>query len=520
MRVKGFPRPYYCSFLLRDIGWFNTWASSGSTYRQRSDRTRNVYCDLRVGSYRYDQTTDGGLNDNDEERESVSHMTVPIDDRVYHGLRFALWRLSEAKYREALADFSQKEASRISTVDPNRAFHSFAKARPVKLLKFSRPEHVNQQYWVRNCKNASQWVSKLKHVTANWVEFDATQNTKIFVNTEGSVVVQHQRLYTLSALLRKLTPEGNKIEQEVVINTASLDELPSLSDFKMQIEQKYDQLVRLVKARTIHSFSGPVLLYPMPAGLLIHEAIGHRLEGSRLLASGEGQTFKGQVGKQILNVPLTITDDPTLKSFQGRLCVGAYDVDDEGSRAREALLMEDGILKGFLSTRAALAKRGFISNGHARAHKFQRPISRMAVTVAEGKDPLSMDMLRARLLKEIRRQRKPFGLIVYETSGGETETTTYDFQAFAGEIAFATILYPDGREEAVRGVNLVGTPLQALNNIIAVGDYRELDNGYCGAESGMLPVSTISPALLLSNLELQAKEEELVTQFILPRPKI
>jgi hypothetical protein len=79
MRVKGFPRPYYCSFLLRDIRWFNTWASSGSTYRKRSDHTRNVYCDLRLGSYRCDQTIEGGLRDNDEELDSVAHVTVPIE---------------------------------------------------------------------------------------------------------------------------------------------------------------------------------------------------------------------------------------------------------------------------------------------------------------------------------------------------------------------------------------------------------------------------------------------------------
>jgi predicted Zn-dependent protease len=72
------------------------------------------------------------------------------------------------------------------------------------------------------------------------------------------------------------------------------------------ILQKYDQLNDLVSAKKIHSFSGPVLLNPMPAGLLIHEAIGHRLEGSRLLSSGEGQTFKNQENKKVINIPVYI----------------------------------------------------------------------------------------------------------------------------------------------------------------------------------------------------------------------
>ncbi|RIL10314.1 MAG: hypothetical protein DCC75_04610 [Proteobacteria bacterium] len=520
MKVEGFPRPYYCSFILRDIEWFNTWASSGATYRKRAAHTRNVYADIRVGSYRYDQTTDGGLNDNDEERESVAHVTVPIDDSDYYGLRLALWRLSEAKFREALADYNNKESARISTVDPNREFYSFVKIKPTISIQNPKPERVDENKWTQYCKAVSKWLANLPHVSVNWVEFDASHETKILVNTEGSVIVQSKQIFSLVATFRKLTRAGSTIEQEIVLNTATQRELPDIAKLKRMIKRKYGQLVELVRAKKIHSFSGPVLLCPGPAGLLFHEAIGHRLEGNRLLSSGEGQTFKGQIGKRIFNVDISIRDNPRLKSYRGVKCLGSYDFDDEGTPSTNALLVEDGVLKSFLTTRAATEKRGFVPTGHARNKKFQRPISRMGVTIVEGKDSLSMAQLRQLLLEEIYKQKRPFGMIVYETSGGETETTTYDFQAFSGEISFAVLVYPDGREVPVRGVNFVGTPLQAINNIIAVGDKQEVDNGYCGAESGLIPITTISPAVLLNNLELQAKEEELVTQYILPRPKV
>jgi TldD protein len=519
MKVPGFPRSYYCSFLLRDINWFNTWASAGSTYRRRSDRTRNVYCDIRVGSYRYDQTSNGGLMDNDEERESYSHVTAPIDDRNYNGLKFALWRLSESKFREALADYSQKEATRISMVDPNLKFPSFARIKPAVSIRYSQPESIDEEKWTRFCKVASQWMADLPHISTSWVEYDASQETKIFVSSEGGIVVQHQQIYMLAATFRKLTAEGLKLEQELVLNCSTQKELPNLKTFKKLISRKYQQLLKQMRAKTIHSFSGPVLLCPNAAGLLFHEAIGHRLEGSRLLAAGEGQTFKGQIGKRIINVPISIKDNPRLKTYNGKRCIGSYEYDDEGTPARSATLVEDGILKGFLTTRGATSTRNFVPTGHARNKKFQRPISRMAVTIVSGKEPLTMEQLRELLIEEINEQNKPFGMIVYETSGGETDTTSYDFQAFAGDISFASLIYPNGKEVCVRGVNFVGTPLQALNNIIAVGHRGELDNGFCGAESGMVPVTTISPAILLSNLELQAKEEELVTQYILPRPR-
>ena len=520
MRVKGFPKAYYAAFVLRDTNWFNTWASSGSTFRRRSDRSRHVYCDVRVGSYKYDQTTEGGIRYSDDELESDNYGNVPIDDKDYDGLRMAIWRLSEAKFREALSDYNQKESNRISKLDPNSKFFSFIKTRPVVSIKYAKPERVDEEKWVKFCKTVSLWMSELPHVSTSWVDFDVTQETKIFVNTEGSVIVQHHQIFSLTATFRKLTKEGSHIERELNINSCTQKELPDIRSFKKLALEKYQQLLRLTKAKTIHSFSGPVLLYPLPAGLLFHEAIGHRLEGSRLLASGEGQTFKGHTGKAILNIPLTIRDNPKLKKFNNLLCVGAYDYDDEGIASKDTLLVEDGVLKGFLSTRAALNNNGFVSNGHARNKKLQRPISRMGVTIIEAKHGVSLNEMKELLLEEIREQEKPFGLIVYETSGGETETTKYDFQAFSGDISYATLIYPDGKEECVRGVNFIGTPLQALHNIIAAGKEQDIDNHYCGAESGMIPVTTISPAILLKNLELQAKDEELVTPYILPRPNL
>jgi TldD protein len=521
MKVAGFPKPYFCSFLLRDIEWFNTWASSGSTYRRRSDHTRNVYCDLRVGSYAYDQVQDGGLLDNDEEAESCQHVSMPIDDKDYAGMRLGLWRLMEAKFKEALSHFSDRRSASISRIDPNKRYTSFTKTKTAHSISHARPERINEEHWVRYCKNASRWLSELPKVSGNWVEFDATQVSKIFVSSEGAVVLQHKTVYSLSATIRHLTKEGSHIEQELVINRVNMREMPSLQALKKMMMQKHKQLLALTQARKIHSFSGPVLLYPLPSGLLFHEAIGHRMEGSRLLSSGEGQTFKGHVGRKILPLPITIRDNPRLKKFEGQACLGSYDFDDEGVHAQDTVLVKDGVLKDFLGTRASFKQRDYRSNGHARNLKHERPISRMAVTIVEGgRETYSMAGLRSQLLEEIRRQNKPFGMIVYETAGGETATTSYDFQAFSGEIAYATLLYPDGREEVVRGVNFVGTPLQALGNIIAVGDDKGIDNAFCGAESGFIPVTTISPAILLRNLELQAKDEELVTPYILPSPRL
>ena len=126
--------------------------------------------------------------------------------------------------------------------------------------------------------------------------------------------------------------------------------------------------------------------------------------------------------------------------------------------------------------------------------------------------------LKSVLLDEIRRQGVPFGIRIVEAVSGETATDAYNFQAFLGEANLVTKVYPDGREEWIRGVNFVGTPLNAIRNIVAAGNRCAVDNAFCGAESGYMPVSTISPALVVSELELQSKPQSAYTQYTFPMP--
>ena len=142
----------------------------------------------------------------------------------------------------------------------------------------------------------------------------------------------------------------------------------------------------------------------------------------------------------------------------------------------------------------------------------------MGLTLVEAHDGLDRRRLRRCFLEEIRSQKAPFGIRVIEASSGETATDSYNFQAFLGEINLASKVYPDGREEWIRGVNFVGTPLNAIRSIVAAGDRSEVDNAFCGAESGYVPVSTISPALVVSELELQSKPDSPYTPYTFPMP--
>jgi predicted Zn-dependent protease len=181
-------------------------------------------------------------------------------------------------------------------------------------------------------------------------------------------------------------------------------------------------------------------------------------------------------------------------------------------------LIVDGVLKNFLLGRSPI--EGFSkSNGHGRNSSFEDPMGRMANLIVKGAKPVNDAKLKELLLAEVKKQGKPFGVWIEEVEGGETNTQRGDVQAFHG---VPTKMYrvdaKTGAMTLVRGAEFIGTPLTVISKILATGDTSEVFNGYCGAESGYVPVSTVAPAVLLQELELQRSGSEKRKPPILPPP--
>ncbi len=516
MRIPGHPRPYYLSFLIRDEESWRIQARFGGLAVDRHERRRNAMVDVRVGTRTYDQVTDGGLHDNDKESESFDYVELPFGgdlDAVRHGL----WRLTDARYREAVEDLLNRRSHELTYLDPDRRRVSFDR-RPKQLdLRWRHLPEVDRERWIRYVELASATLRHYPDVKASHVEFEADHVCRIAVNSEGSQRLECLPIWSIECQLWLLSKRGDGFPWTIKHTVTDPLELPSLPALRAEITSVILKLRRLSEAPTLRSFSGPALLDPIPAGLLVHEAIGHRLEASRLRAAGEGQTFKDSIGQQILPPFLSLRDNPRLERFEGRSLVGHYGFDDEGVDSRDASLVDHGRLVDFLTTRSGTRPR-HRSSGHARSSYHERATSRMGVTILESHEGLTDPELKQALVAEIRRQRVPFGIRILEARNGETATETYDFQAFLGEVNLAARVYPDGREEWIRGVNFVGTPLNAIRSIVAAGSRAEVDNAFCGAESGYVPVSTICPALVVSELELQSKAESPFTQYSFPIP--
>jgi TldD protein len=260
-------------------------------------------------------------------------------------------------------------------------------------------------------------------------------------------------------------------------------------------------------------------LHAQSAGVFFHEIFGHRVEGHRLRSEFDGQTFKEKINEQVLPKSLDVIFDPTLAKYDGKQLNGFYQYDDEGVRGQRVKAVEKGILKNFLMSRSPLENFA-TSNGHGRSSIGMSAVSRQSNLIVENSKPLSMDELRKMLIKECIKQGKKYGYFFKDVMGGFTTTDRYNPNAFNIFPTEVYRVYVDGKpDELVRGVDLIGTPLSMFAEITAAGDTKDVFIGFCGAESGSVPVSAVAPSLFVRRIETQKKPKENQEATLLPSPE-
>src|SRR5207237_5120172 len=199
-------------------------------------------------------------------------------------------------------------------------------------------------------------------------------------------------------------PDGMLLDNSRDFYGVRESELPRGEDLSRKVDAMVDELLALRNAPPLDPYTGPAILAPEAAGVLFHEAVGHRLEGERQNDDKDGRTFKGQIGKAILPSFLSILDDPTLASWGGMSLNGEYRYDDQGVAAQRTLLVEGGVLRSFLLSRAPVAAFAK-ANGHGRSSPGRDPVARMANLVVPSQRQLPAAKLEEGVLAELRRQQ-------------------------------------------------------------------------------------------------------------------
>jgi TldD protein len=518
LRLRGHEAPYFLSYAVRGIEAREVGAKYGADFFDHVRRERRLQVDVRVGSYDFDNTGSQEMFDFEGQDSGYSAgREAPLDGDPA-ALRNALWLLTDDLYKKALSTYLKKKGKEVYRPDDPDRPPSFSREEPHVEVAPKVEGPFDTEGWKRELRAQSDRLRAHPELFDSQLRAGVERQERELANTEGTRLITERVLYGLHVQAWTRAPDGMLLEDSRDFYGATESELPRGDKLARKIDDMVGELLALREAPVLDPYTGPALLSPEAAGVLFHEAVGHRLEGERQNDDKDGRTFKGQIGKPILPGFLTILDDPTRAQFGGTSLNGVYKYDDQGVPGQRTLLVERGVLKTFLLSRAPVA--GFShSNGHGRSSPGREPVARMANLIVQSDRPMPLAKLKEALLAEARRQEKPFGLLIRDVTGGNTDTSSYAYQAFKGQPRLVyKVDAKTGEETLVRGVEIVGTPLTALGKITATGDDPRVFNGYCGAESGFVPVSTVAPTVLISEIELQRTRKDAGRPPVLSSP--
>ena len=499
LTLDTFNPPYFLSYQVKDLRSVKISAAFGAILKSGSNRFRNLYVEIRLGDVQSDSAPTDlayfGL---------ASYVPLPIENDL-DALKRKIWLASDRAYKVAASNYLRKKGRNIQKVDLENIddFSAGEKNIHIETIeendKFS--EHIPR--WENITRKVSALFKGHKEIINSQVDFSAQKTIRIYLNSEGTKIVDQDTIFGVTILAWTKSEDGMNLFDQDTVHFKDLKDFPSEDSLQEKALALIQSLKRLKKSKVIEPYVGPAILESDAAGVMFHEAIGHRLEGERQRSEREGKTFKEKIDKLILPDFISIFDDPTLEKYDNTALYGTYFYDDEGQKAQKVVLVRNGILKNFLMSRVPI-KNFSKSNGHGRSDGRRDPIARMGNLIIKSKKEVSQKKLKKMLIEESKRQNKPYGLIIKKITGGETNTSKYNFQVFKGTPVYIYKVYvEDGREELVRGAEFVGTPLASINKIVATGNDYKVFNGFCGAESGFVPVSSVAPSILLSEIELQ-----------------
>ncbi|MCP9610642.1 TldD/PmbA family protein [Coprobacter tertius] len=512
---------YYISYRVyqnSDQTFSSQFGGSDTPVREES---RMLHVIVRVGDVQLDNTHEvkGDFFGSQNEGQSI---LFPLSDDP-EAIRLALWVATDKYYKNAVQRYKKVKANVAVSVEAEDKSPDFTKESAevyiekkltLKDLKYDENEIE------RKLNKYTSLFLKNKDILSGDAFFRAGIQQMYFADTEGRKIFQNDASVRLGLNAYTIANDGMSLPLYVSYFGFKASDLPSDKKILADVAEMSDMLSQLKKAPVADSYTGPAILSSKATGVFFHEFFGHRVEGARMKLEGDAQTFKKKVSQSVLPGDMSVYFDPTLKEYKNTLLSGRYVFDDEGIRGQRVDVVDKGTLKSFLMSRTPID--GFLnSNGHGRGMIYYDPVTRQSNMIVETNNPFTPGELRAKLRDELKKQGKPYGYYFGEVSGGFTNTTRFDANAFNVTPLIVYRIYADGRpDELVRGVNLIGTPLSVFSQIMACGDDYEVFNGYCGAESGSIPVSCVAPTMLIKTVETQKSGKSTAQPPVLERPSV
>jgi len=510
--AKSDPAPYFLSYTVYDQDQVLIAASDGGILSNSTTRRRTADVTMRVGSPQLDNT-------HGQSRSSgMTSGSLPLNDDPDAEAR-VLWELTNRAYRRAAPAYLNVKTNTAVQAEEEDKSPDFSKDAPqVHMDAKLKDPPFDRSAWEEEVRRISAAFRTYADVYYSTVMLQVSTSNSRTVTSEGTELAMPSATARLVIEAQTRADDGMDLLRVETFQAPAASGLPSEKELMGKVEKMAVDLKALRNAPEAEPYDGPALLSGRAAAVFFHEVLGHRLEGHRQKDEEEGQTFTKKVGQQVLPTFLTVVDDPTIKEMDGVKLAGTYAYDSEGVPAQRVDVIENGVLKNFLMSRMPI-KDFDNSNGHGRNQPGLMPVGRQGNLIVSSTQTVPESELRQKLIDEVKKEGKPYGLYFDDIQGGFTLTTRSSPQSFQVLPVIVYKVYPDGRpDELVRGVDIVGTPLAALTRIVTTGDKEHVFNGVCGAESGYVPVSAVAPAMLFSEMEVQKRAHGHERPPLLPPP--
>ena len=483
LKMDNVPAPYYIEYRLSDVDEYSAEAAFGALRQDQRIHGRSLRVVVRVGDYKQDSYYGPGTG--------MVTFAPRDDDSI--ALRRELWLATDRAYKSASEALASKKAV-LSQYTADQPFDDFARVPALELLGPFVKLDFTPAPWketLEKVTNLYRTDAKIQSLSA-YLRFRAVND--YFVNTEGTSTRQGYTVYSLNLSAETQADDGMELGRSPFYVGGSASELPSQEKLLAETAKMLQSLKDLRAAPMVEEdYRGPILFSNDAASDILDGMIGANILGIRPKPGDSARTtgeFSSNYMGRVLPTFLTVVDDPTMKSFDGKSLIGSYQIDEEGVRVAPLPVIKDGVLVEYLLGRMPI--RDFAdSNGHGRAAPGQSPSPNVGNLILQPKESSSPDELKKKLIEMCKQEGKPYGYYA-ETLVGYNPRLLY------------RIYVSDGHEELVRGAVFNELDTRTLrSNLVAAGNDPLVSN-----REGAVPTTVISPSILFDELEVKRTDKK------------
>lgn len=540
LKIEKQDKPYYISYRVRDMEFVEIKAEFGSLLNSNQWRDRDIYVDLRVGNYEFD-------NSNFVCRTGYSRIIgsdytkLPLEDN-YDAIRKDIWLVTDGTYKRALEKLSRKKAT-IQNQQVKERTQDFSKGSPCNKIEPEVKLDIDKTEWEKKVVQISKIFQKYPEIYESNITFQTSSCNQYFLDTEKNKSQRADLLTYIEISAKTQSEDGDPMEDFIGFYSRSPDEMPDISTISKAVETMAETLSLQVELEKEEDYSGPVLFTGQAAAVLFFQILGKGVSDPRSplyenemltrgLSKDMGMLTK-RIGRRVMRDFLSVYDDPGLTEWNNIPLVGHFSVDDQGVCAKNVEIVKEGRLTGVLMSRSPI-KKITSSNGHGR-YRNERNGARVCGMVGNliirSNDTKNQDELKSILINLCKDYNIPYGIIVTRLSPTKSLTQRERYMRYYSMSSGAektllsspTVAYKvdvkNGKVELIRGLVFSSITPRVLRDIVATGNEGFVHNFlYRDEEGNKHPMSVVAPSVLVEEMELETKATKSKKPPILSHP--